>query len=193
MAKKLSISTLNRLNEEDESAMSSTLSEANLINPLANELTTSSISDNINLHQEQEKLKSTIDLVFQSLPPCEQPMDLDTASKRYEFLEQLLIDRLVYGEVSNKPVKRTNLPITITTNVSAAAYSSMLTSTYLSNQTCPIENDSQSHEQSTHATKVLLLNNLKLTSECLRLFSPGNIIGRQNHKLSSDESQSSNV
>jgi hypothetical protein len=36
-------------------------------------------------------------MVFQSLPPCGEAMNLDKDNKRLEALEQLLIDRIIYG------------------------------------------------------------------------------------------------
>jgi leucine-rich repeat protein SHOC2 len=119
---KTTLGTLNSLNEEDESPVnfdgdSSSSNEAKQLNTVNEDeqqqqeidtsATASDEKSNINkeLALEKEKLRESINNVFKTVPYCEPPlisMLMDNDTKRSEYLEQVLINRLVYNSLINE-------------------------------------------------------------------------------------------
>ena len=93
--KKLSVTTLNRLNEEDESLLVGSQDPDGLNKAESSYKPNQQNESDLNeLAIEKKKLTQSIDGVFKAVPLCDGPNILDD-QKRLESLEQVLINRLI--------------------------------------------------------------------------------------------------
>lgn len=160
----VSVSTMNPVNEEDETL--------NITAPSAFDETeeTPQIDENdttelpFDSTAEQQKIRQNIEIVFKSLPLCQEITNLDKDNKRLDALEQLLIDRLVY--CSKKPDVEPEEPAVV--RPSSAAFSSEIANSYLSQ-------DPESFKKPPVKAEIdptkLDLNNLQLTNDSISEFS----------------------
>ena len=119
--KKMSVlNTLNRLNEEDENALTAAEEEKRKLEE----------EKLLSLNEyaiEKLKLKDTIDGVFKVLPFCEPPASVNlNDTSRLESLEQLLIDRLI---LQTKVKNDNKKAFSNKSYLSPSAYGSYLSST----------------------------------------------------------------
>ena len=203
----VSVNTMNPVNEEDEPLPdpSPPSHNNNNNNPQTDILDSTPINDDSALNDDDDdpsafnqasehlKLRTNIDTVFKSLPPCQQLVNLDTDNRRLEALEQLLIDRLINTpDTPQSPQPPTDLPQAFN-RPSSAAFSSNLTNSYLSqNPQSPevLQSTAQLVLAPIDRTK-LDLNSLQLTSECLRLFSRERLLQQVDSKSSQSSLNSS--
>jgi hypothetical protein len=182
-----SASSLNRLNEEDEREMTGdhhTLTDGTLEN--IDESSEIQMNAALNLTKElameQEKLRESINTVFKAVPLCEPPLFsvlIDNDSKRIEYLEQVLVNRLVYNDLINEmrnesaaDKTRKDLP----QSQSVAEYASYLSTVF--NTKNLLNETTQSYKSSSQpeddflemAERCLFLSNLYLNDESLEKF-----------------------
>lgn len=154
--KKLNVNKLNRLNEEDESVfLEEKQAEEN--KKKAEEESKQNLAQDI--AQEYSKLRGQIEQVFRLVPYCE-PSTLnviDSNPKRLEFLEQALINRLIYNEHEPVNTKKS------TSYTSSAAYGTFLSKSFSDPASRPLDPSLKD--------KILNLNNLNLNNECIMQFS----------------------
>jgi hypothetical protein len=171
--KKLSIPTLNRLNEEDESIVEN--QDGNFNNNKYNNNSSGyneslrvTSTEQTELAIEKKKLTQSIDGVFKLVPFCETPNVLDD-NKRLESLEQLLINRLVLNYQGNDDSLSSNRNEYLINKLTSSQYGLYLASSF---ETNVISTSSQTtNENSESKEKTVNLNDLNLTSECLNRFS----------------------
>ena len=160
--KKMSaLNTLNRLNEEDENALTAAEEEKR-------KLEEEKINSANEYALEKLKLKDTIDGVFKTLPYCEQASVNLNDTKRLQSLEQLLIDRLILNKFEPKVAPNYAHYLT------PPEYGSYLSSHTFTQQT-KVPSDTSLLDKEEH----LALNKLNLNNECLSYFTVDKLIGLQ--------------
>jgi Leucine-rich repeat (LRR) protein len=185
--------SLNRLNEEDERDVAGggdhqALTESG---PLENidELGEIQMNAALNMTQElameQEKLRESINTVFKAVPLCEPPLFsvlIDNDAKRIEYLEQVLVNRLVYNDLINEmrsekaaaDKDRTDQPQSQSVAEYASYLSTVFNTTNLLNEITTTHNYKSSQPAGDEflemAERCLFLSNLYLNNESLNKF-----------------------
>jgi Leucine-rich repeat (LRR) protein len=177
--KKMSVlNTLNRLNEEDENALTQAEEEKR-------RLEEEKINSLNEYALEKLKLKDTIDGVFKVLPYCAPAsVNLNDAS-RLESLEQLLIDQLILKQNNNNAGEQndSNKPKSVlkqhSNYLSPSEYGSYLSSNAFNKNSPFYQQTSGKADNDIDNEKIekLDLNKLNLNNDCLKLFSIDNLIG----------------
>jgi Leucine-rich repeat (LRR) protein len=178
--KKLSIPTLNRLNEEDENVLVD-----NQENNKSNKINSSSKkhqqnSDEIDeLIIDKKMLIKSIDGVFKLIPFCESSNILLDDRKRLGNLEQLLINKLILNYEDNIEQQK-NESKTIINKLNSSQYGIYLSSSFDSNifKSNLNQKNSKSKEEKLENENVINLKNLNLTTECLNQFSIKNLLSK---------------
>ena len=189
---------LNRLYEEDEnqqevnnqSGQLANIDENGEINPNAPEPVPINLARELAL--EQEKLRESIDVVFKAVPYCEPSLFsviIDNDRKRVDFLEQLLINRLVYNDLINEMRTENNEKLETSQSQqqalsqSVAEYANYLASVF---NTKNLNYDTRKLTENKAflelAEQCLFLSNLYLTSECLDEFRMTTDLSRENRQ-----------
>jgi Leucine-rich repeat (LRR) protein len=185
--------SLNRLNEEDEreaaaaAAVAKGLTEGSggleNIDESGEILMTEAQDNSRELAAEQAKLRESINSVFKAVPVCEPPLFtvlIDNDTKRVEYLEQVLINRLIYNDLINEmrnDTSKKESPLAATSGGSVAEYASYLASVFntkslLNEPSNVYSKSSQSSDTDflAMAEKCLFLSNLFLNNESLEYF-----------------------
>jgi hypothetical protein len=175
----VSVSTMNPVNEEDEPLPDTsplTVDPAVHHEATIDDSTLDDTPAPFSHASEHLKLRTNIDTVFKSLPPCQQLVNLDKDNRRLEALEQLLIDRLI--NTAQSPLVPQTAP-ELPERPSSAAFSSDLATSYLSRNPRSPEALQTPPPQAPPTDRTQLdLNNLQLTAECLRPFSRERLLGQ---------------
>lgn len=173
--KKLSIPTLNRLNEEDENSLidNQEKSTANKNDFLKKTINLN--KDKTESYESIDKKINSIDDIFKLIPFCESSNILLDDEKRLQSLEQVLANRLIFNSEDDATEKK-NENRTFTNKLSSAQYSTYLASSFENsirlNLNLLQQNDNEKSKESTLEKEGLInLNSLNLTNECLNQFS----------------------
>ena len=117
------VNTLNRLNEEDENALTAAEEEKR-------KLAEEKIASLNEYALEKLKLKDTIDGVFKVLPYCEPPASVTlNDAARLQSLEQLLVDRLILNNTTTTSTTTKAEKSYMKSHLSPPEYGSYLSST----------------------------------------------------------------